>query len=71
MAAVEERAGIAFVSDLAIKKSLELGLVKKVAVSGFKLERDFYGIYRRERVVSRLLDEFIKFMKVEAASRGR
>jgi DNA-binding transcriptional LysR family regulator len=63
VAAVEGRAGIAFVSNLAIKKSLALGLVKQVKVNGLKLKRDFYCIYRRERMVSRLLEEFITFVQ--------
>ena len=63
VSAVEARAGIAFVSNLAIKKSLTLGLVKEVPVDGLKLKRDFYCIYRRERVVSRLLSEFLDFVR--------
>ncbi|MBL7166480.1 MAG: LysR family transcriptional regulator [Dehalococcoidales bacterium] len=65
VSAVEARAGIAFVSNLAIKKSLALDLVKAVKVEGLTLKRDFFCIYRKERIVSRLLEEFITF------SRGR
>jgi DNA-binding transcriptional LysR family regulator len=67
VSAVTAGAGIAFVSNLAIKKSLALGLVRQVTVSGLKLSRDFYCIYRRERVVSRLLEEFIDFVQIEAS----
>ena len=63
VAAVESRLGIAFVSNLAIKKSLALGLVKEVKVEGIQLNRDFYCVYRKERVVSRLLSEFISFVR--------
>ena len=63
IAAVEAGIGIAFISDLAIRKSLALGLVKVVAVEGLKLRRDFYCIYRKERIVSRLLKEFITFIQ--------
>ena len=66
VSAVESGLGIAFVSNMAIKKSLALGLVKQVAVEGIKLKRDFYCIYRKERVVSRLLSEFIDFVKARA-----
>jgi len=66
VSAVETRAGIAFVSNLAIKKSLALGLVKQVNVNGLKLTRAFYGVYRRERVGSRLLSEFIAFVRVRS-----
>jgi len=63
VSAVEVRMGIAFVSNLAIKNSLDLGLVKTVTIKGLKLRRDFYCIYRKERVVSRLLAEFINFVQ--------
>lgn len=68
VSAVESRAGIAFVSDLAVKKSLALGLLTQVAVGGLKLSRDFYCIYRRERIVFRLLEEFIAFVQAKAPS---
>ena len=64
--AVEIGVGIAFVSNLAIKKSLALGLVKEVAVDGLRLSRDFCCIYRRGRVISRLLEEFIAFIQARA-----
>jgi len=66
VSAVEVRAGIAFVSNLGIKKSLALGLVKQVTVDGLRLKRDFYCIYRRERVVSRLLGEFVAFTQARS-----
>jgi DNA-binding transcriptional LysR family regulator len=66
VSAVEVRAGIAFVSNLAIKKSLALGLVKQINVDGLRLSRDFHCIYRRERVVSRLLEEFITFIRARS-----
>jgi len=62
VSAVEAGLGIAFVSSLAVKRSLALGLVKQVPVSGLKLGRDFYCIYRKDRGPSRLLDEFIAFI---------
>jgi DNA-binding transcriptional LysR family regulator len=66
VSAVEANVGIAFVSNLAIKNSLALGLVKQVSVDGLKLSRDFYCIYRKVRVVSRLLSEFIAFVQARA-----
>ena len=63
VSAVAAGAGIAFVSNLAIKNSLALGLVRQVGVSGLRLNRDFYGIYRQERIVTRLLEEFITFVQ--------
>ncbi|MFC1926002.1 LysR substrate-binding domain-containing protein, partial [Chloroflexota bacterium] len=68
VSAVEARMGIAFVSNLAIEKSLALGLVKAVAIKELKLSRDFYCVYRNERVASRLLSEFISFIQARMMS---
>lgn len=65
VSAVEAQAGIAFISNLAIKESTALGLVKEIPVKGLSLSRDFYCIYRRERIVSRLLEEFIAFIRAQ------
>jgi len=70
VSAVEAGAGIAFVSNLAVKKSLALGLVRQVAVSGLRLSRDFYCIYRKRRIVSRLLEEFVAFIQAVALRGG-
>lgn len=67
LTAVEARAGIAFISDLAIRKALELGTVKQVALEGLSLRRDFFGIYYAERLASRLLQEFIAFIRERTA----
>ncbi len=67
VSAVESKAGIAFVSSLAIKKSLALGLVKRINIDGLKLHRNFYCVYHSERVVSRLLEEFIAFVQIRAS----
>lgn len=66
VSAVEAKAGIAFVSSLAIKKSCALGLVKVVELEGLRLRRDFFCIYREERIVSRLLGEFVAFVQAGA-----
>jgi DNA-binding transcriptional LysR family regulator len=63
--AVEAKSGIAFVSNLAIKKSVSLGLVKEVRIEGVTLKRDFFCIYRKQGIVSRLLEEFISFVKTK------
>ncbi len=66
MLAVAAGAGVAFISDLAVK-SLAPDRVVPVGVRGLKLERDFFCVYRKERIVSRLHREFIEFIKIEAA----
>ena len=67
VSAVAAGAGIAFVSNLAIKNSLAQGLTRQVGVKGLRLMRDFYCVYRQERIVSRLLGEFINFIQIETS----
>ncbi len=71
VAAVAAGAGIAFVSSLAVPRDTSPMPVQPVTVRGLKMERDFYGVYRQERVVSRLLTTFIDFVKTEAGQRDR
>jgi DNA-binding transcriptional LysR family regulator len=63
VSAVESRSGIAFVSNLAIKKSIALGLIKTVRIQEANLNRDFWCIYRKQVPVSRLNEEFLAFVK--------
>jgi DNA-binding transcriptional LysR family regulator len=63
VSAVESRSGIAFVSNLAIKKSIALELVKTVLIQETDLKRDFWCIYRRQVLTSRLNEEFLAFIR--------
>lgn len=63
ISAVEAGAGLAFVSDLGAEKSLSLGLTKKLVVKDMDLRRNFFCVYRKERLVSRLLEEFVSFVR--------
>jgi DNA-binding transcriptional LysR family regulator len=67
VSAVIASAGIALVSNLAIKQSLALGQVRQVNIRGLQLNRDFYCIYRQERVVTRLVGEFIEFIRLSTS----
>jgi hypothetical protein len=40
-------------------------------VKGLRLTRDFYGVYRRERITTRLLEEFINYIQIETVNNGR
>lgn len=70
IAAVAAGVGIAFVSNLAIKQCTAQGLVQQVDVKGLHMTRDFYCVYRPERINSRLLEVFIDFVKAEALNHG-
>jgi DNA-binding transcriptional LysR family regulator len=70
VSAVAAGAGIAFVSDIAVKKGLAPGRVSPVRLRGLRLRREFYCVYRKERVVSRLLEEFISYIRTEVSHVG-
>lgn len=63
ISAVAAGAGIAFVSSLAIKNGRS-ARVKQVAVRGLQLNREFYYIYRRDKVASRLYEEFRNYITI-------
>jgi DNA-binding transcriptional LysR family regulator len=63
VSAVESHAGIAFVSNLAVKKSLQLGTIKQISLSDVRLNRDFYCVYYKERLAARLIQEFVDFIR--------
>jgi DNA-binding transcriptional LysR family regulator len=70
VSAVGVGAGIAFVSNLAIKKGVAPAMVRQVRLRGLRLTRDFYCVYRQERVVSRLLEGFINYIQIETSHIG-
>ncbi len=63
VSAVEAHAGIAFVSNLAVKKDLKLGSVKQLVLSEVRLKRDFFCIFYTERLGARLIQEFVDFIR--------
>lgn len=63
LAAVAAGAGIAFVSSLAIKNECS-STIKKATIHCLQLKRDFYFIYRRDRVLPRLYEEFKNFIQI-------
>jgi DNA-binding transcriptional LysR family regulator len=70
ISAVVGGAGIAFVSNLAFNIGLAPAPVRTVRVKGLQMRRDFYCVYRPEIIVSRLLEGFISFIRLEAAHDG-
>ena len=63
ISAVEAGAGIAFVSNLAASKAVVCRTVHQLTINGLDFKRDFYGIYQVEHLSSRLLQEFVDFIK--------
>jgi LysR family transcriptional regulator, transcriptional activator of the cysJI operon len=66
ISAVAAGAGIAFVSNLALKNGYS-PFIKQIKVRGFHLNRDFYCVFRREKVMNRLNTEFKNFIQIETA----
>ncbi|MFQ6058375.1 MAG: selenium metabolism-associated LysR family transcriptional regulator [Anaerolineae bacterium] len=63
MSAVEAGLGISFVSRLAASKSLELGHLRVVPIEGLSMKRDILCAYRPARMNTRLLEEFLSFVR--------
>jgi DNA-binding transcriptional LysR family regulator len=63
LAAVEARAGIAFISNLVVKQHEAFGRVKTLRIKGLTLKRAYYCMYYEDRVFSRITKEFINFLK--------
>ncbi len=66
VSAVESGAGIAFVSNLAIKRSLELELISQLKLDKLEMRRKFYCIHRQQDALSRLLGEFLDFVRMKS-----
>ncbi len=66
ISAVAAGAGIAFISSLAIKANMPPG-VKQVKVRGLHFNRDFFCVFRRDKILSRLSEEFKNFLQIETA----
>jgi DNA-binding transcriptional LysR family regulator len=64
VSAVAAGAGIAFISSLAIKNGCSPA-VKLIPMRGLHFNRDFYCIFRRDKITSRIGDEFKSFMQIE------
>lgn len=58
--AVEAGLGLSWVSRLAVKDALQLGLVKELQVEGLSIERDLYLTYNKKKTLSPLATEFKK-----------
>lgn len=71
VAAVEAGLGIAFVSGYAIRHCLQLGLVRTVGIEGITLKRGLYIIYLENRLMTRLLQEFLAFAESWAITHGQ
>jgi DNA-binding transcriptional LysR family regulator len=62
LAAVEAKAGIGFISNLAIKNSEGMGMIKVIKIKNVKLTNQHYFIHNKNVSLNPLLASFIGFM---------
>jgi len=55
--------GVSILSRTSIRREIKDGLLKEVTIRGFKLERDFYQVYHRHRIISPISQAFIHYIK--------
>jgi DNA-binding transcriptional LysR family regulator len=60
--AVEAGLGLSWVSRLAVKDTLQLGLVKELQVEDLHIMRDLYLTYNKKKTLSPLAEEFTKYI---------
>lgn len=60
--AVESGVGYSIISNMAVKREMELGLLKQVPVRGMHLERKFLIVYPIKQYRKHLTDVFMEFM---------
>jgi DNA-binding transcriptional LysR family regulator len=63
ISAVEAKAGIGLISDLAIKKDEALGLVKSLKIKSINLKRDLFCVYRKDIIEDSISNNFINFIR--------
>lgn len=59
---VELGVGISFTSERAVKREIEMGLLKPFSLKGFELKRTFYFVYHKKRQLSPLSKTFKDFV---------
>lgn len=60
--AVEAGLGISIISKAAVVREVQLGLLRKLPLSGIDLERDFHVVYRKDKYISTLIKTFLEFV---------
>jgi DNA-binding transcriptional LysR family regulator len=61
--AVEDKVGIALISNLAIKKHERMGLIRAVKVKNLEVKRDLLCVYRKEDITDPTAHDFVEFIK--------
>lgn len=59
---IELGLGISFISNIAVKHELELGLIKSLPIDKLGLKRNFYFVYSKNRTLSPIIEVFKNFL---------
>ena len=59
---IELELGISFISKIAVKNEMDLGLIKTYRIKNLELNRSFYFVYHKHRTLSPVVDEFRDFL---------
>jgi DNA-binding transcriptional LysR family regulator len=62
--------GIAFLSRLAVRRELDAGELRAVAVAGLALHRRFYAVHHRRRPLSTAASVFLQFLEAHPIGSG-
>ncbi len=61
--AVQSGAGVSIVSERAVQNEVKLGTIKVFKIDGIELARDFYIVYRKQKVLSPAAEALLEFLK--------
>jgi DNA-binding transcriptional LysR family regulator len=67
--AVEANMGIGLLSDLSVAKEQEAGILKVLALQGFRLRREILAVYLKDEAILPSVTRFIEFSKKSAKKR--
>ncbi|MDY6835949.1 MAG: selenium metabolism-associated LysR family transcriptional regulator [Chloroflexota bacterium] len=65
--AVECGAGVSIVSERAVEREVTLGLIRKIEIEGIDPNRDFFIVFRKQKVQSPAVRAFLDFLREESS----
>lgn len=68
--AVEAGAGVGILSERAVENEVKLGLVRKVDIEGVELDRQFYLLHRKQKVLSPAGEALLQFLTEHGKNSG-
>ena len=59
---IELNLGVSFISQIAVKNEVDLGLVKSLNIKDLDLKRNFYFVHSKKRTLSPLVEAFKNYI---------